>query len=277
MTGLIHNEVEKILRQWRFVIVLIVYTLLALFIGIESKGAAGMTAASTDFQWVTSGFAGFLIPLSLCVLLGDSLAGEFSSGTMKLLLIRPRSRWKIWLSKYIAALGASLVAVLYLGVCFYVSVGFSNGYGSWAAHPPALLKSGYDSFWALTWRAYALESLAVAAFVSFVLLVSTVTRSGIAALGLCAAAVVLGMILTNAADKIAGSSFLLFSHLQIVDHLTQTFPVPTCSLAQSILPLRLGLRLRRCQPLVLPAPRRDRIAASRIAASSPRKIGATYE
>lgn len=237
MIGLIHNEVEKILRQWRFVIVLIVYTLLAVFVGVEGKGAAGMTAASTDYLWVTSGFAGFLIPLSLCVLLGDSLAGEFSSGTMKLLLIRPRSRWKIWLSKYVAALGASLVALLYLGVCFYVSVGLSNGYGSWAAHPPALLKSGYGSFWALTWRAYALESLAVAAFVSFVLLVSTVTRRGIAALGLCAAATILGMILTNAADKIAMSGFLLFPHLQIADHLTQTFPVPACSLAQSIVVL----------------------------------------
>lgn len=237
MTGLIHNEVEKTLRQWRFVIVLIVYTLVALFIGVASKGAAGMTAASTDYLWVTGGFAGFLIPLSLCVLLGDSLAGEFSSGTMKLLLIRPRSRWKIWLSKYVAALGTSLVAVLYLGLCMYVSVGFSNGYGSWASHPPALLKSGYGSFSALTWRAYTLESLAVAAFVSFVLLVSTVTRTGIAALGICAAAVLLGMMLDNDADKIAWISFSLFSHLQIADHLTQTFPVPGCSLAQSILVL----------------------------------------
>ncbi len=246
MRGLIYNEIEKILRQTRFAAVLIVYTLLIATVGFIDRGtpaAATYTGASSAFVWVMGGFAGVLIPLSICVLVGDTLAGESSSGTIKLLLIRPVGRWKIWLSKYAAALCASLAAVLYLGVCAYVVLGLLFGFGSWAAHPPSDVKFQGATLWALTWQAYALESLAVAALVGFVLFASTVLRSGVAAVGISAAAVFVGMIVTDLAGSNAWVGLLPFPHFQIADHLIGTFPLGGCSLGRSAAALCLWTAL----------------------------------
>lgn len=236
ISGLVYNEVEKILRQWRFVIVLILYTLLAASIGFSVSKAtdAHFTAASTAAQWVMGGFAGILIPFALCVLVGDSLAGEYSSGTMKLLLVRPVRRRTIWISKYIAAVCAGLATVLYLGLCTYVCLGFALGWGSWAAHPPAEVRSDYATVWALTWRAYALEALAVTALVSFIFLISSLARSGVAAVGASLGAVLIGFMVTSSGGNSAWLALLLSPHLQVADHLSKTFPAPGCSLAESV-------------------------------------------
>ena len=241
MIGLVHNEIEKLLRQWRFVIVLILYTLLAVFIGFSVSRAtdAHFTAASASAQWVMGGFAGILIPFALCVLVGDSLAGEYSAGTMKLLLVRPVSRRTIWISKYIAAVCAGLATVLYLGLCTYVCLDFALGWGSWTAHPPLEVKSDYGSVWGLTWRAYALEGLAVTALVSFIFLISSVARSGVAAVGACLGAVLIGFMVTSSGGNSAWLALLLSPHLQIADHLIKTFPAPGCSLLQSVVALCL--------------------------------------
>jgi len=236
MTGLVYNEAEKILRQWRFVIVLALYTLLALgtAFSVNRVTDAHYTAASAASQWVMGGFGGILIPFALCVLVGDSLAGEYSAGTMKLLLVRPISRRTIWVSKYIAAVGAGGATVLYLGVCNYVCLGFTLGWGSWAARPPAEMNSDMVTVWALTWRAYALEALAVTALTSFIFLISSVARSGIAAVGAC-----LGFMVTSSGRDSAWLALLLSPHLQVADHLIRSFPAPGCSLAQSTLALCL--------------------------------------
>jgi len=241
MSGLIYNEAEKILRQWRFAIVIILYTLLALGTGSSVSRAtdAHDTAASTAAQWVMGGFAGILIPFALCVLVGDSLAGEYSAGTMKLLLVRPVCRRTIWISKYIAAVCAGLTTALYLAACNYVCLGFALGWGSWAARPPTEMNSGLLTVWALTWRAYALEALAVTALVSFIFLVSSVARSGVAAVGACSGAILVGFMVTNTSRDAAWLALLLAPHLQVADHLTKTFPAFGCSLAESIAALCL--------------------------------------
>jgi len=241
MSGLVYNEAEKILRQWRFVIVLILYTLFALSFAFSVNRVtdAHYTAASAASLWVMGGFAGILIPFALCVLVGDSLAGEYSAGTMKLLLVRPVSRRTIWISKYIAAVCAGLATVLYLGLCTYVSLGFALGWGSWAARPPAELNSGLTTVWALTWRAYALEALAVTALTSFIFLVSSLARNGIAAVGACLGAILVGFMVTNIGRDSAWLALLLSPHLQVADHLIRSFPAPGCSLAESVLALFL--------------------------------------
>lgn len=241
MSGLVYNEAEKILRQWRFAIVLILYTVLALAVGFSVSGATDphFTAASAAPQWVMGGFGGILIPFALCILVGDSLAGEYSEGTMKLLLVRPVSRRTIWVSKWVAAVGAGLATVLYLGLCTYVCVGFALGWGSWAARPPAEMNSDLTTIWALTWRAYALEALAVTALVSFIFLISSVARNGIAAVGACLGSVLIGFMVTSSGRNSGWLALLLSPHLQVADHLIKSFPAPGCTLAESVAALCL--------------------------------------
>ncbi|MEW8986140.1 MAG: ABC transporter permease subunit [Bacillus sp. (in: firmicutes)] len=68
-----------------------------------------------------NGSANLMIVITIftIIIAGDSLAGEFSSGTIKLLLIRPASRIKILVSKYISFL---MFGMLLLFILFLISV-----------------------------------------------------------------------------------------------------------------------------------------------------------
>ncbi|MFT3952870.1 MAG: ABC transporter permease [Oscillospiraceae bacterium] len=68
---------------------------------------------SLDFTSKLISFAGIL----MIVIAGNIIAGEFSRGTIKFLVINPVRRWKIFVAKYITVLGLGLIAVLmlYLG------------------------------------------------------------------------------------------------------------------------------------------------------------------
>jgi ABC-2 type transport system permease protein len=55
-----------------------------------------------------------LVIITICVLLGGgSIAGEQSSGTIKMLMIRPYKRWKILTSKILCTLIVSLVLIIF--------------------------------------------------------------------------------------------------------------------------------------------------------------------
>jgi ABC-2 type transport system permease protein len=71
-----------------------------------------------------------LVTIFTLVIAADSVAGEFSGGTIKMLLIRPASRSKILLSKYISTFAfAVLLLIVLFGSTFLISgilEGFSD-------------------------------------------------------------------------------------------------------------------------------------------------------
>ncbi len=240
MMSLLRNELEKIIYQRRFLVVLGVYAVLAAMIALLTRGDVASfrdTAASASSEWVMGGYAQFLIPFLVALMVGDIVAGEISTGTIKLLLVRPVRRGKIWVSKFLAAFLAGAATVLYLELCMYVALGLTLGFGSWSAAPSAGLKTTYATAWALTWRAFALEMLALAAFVSLFLLVSSVVSSGGGATGICTGLVVLGVIIINSGSHAVWIGLSPFPHFGIAGHLTSTFPLPRCSLRQSVVVL----------------------------------------
>lgn len=64
------------------------------------------------------------LPFLICLVGGDLLAGEATSGTYRLLLVRPPSRFKIVLSKYIAGVIYVFTMIAFLAV-------ISLGFGLW--------------------------------------------------------------------------------------------------------------------------------------------------
>ncbi|MGZ4107092.1 MAG: ABC transporter permease, partial [Tumebacillaceae bacterium] len=62
------------------------------------------------------------------IVAADSVAGEFSGGTIKLLLIRPVSRSKILLSKYLSTLTFSLLLFVTLFITAFVASGALQGF-----------------------------------------------------------------------------------------------------------------------------------------------------
>lgn len=80
----------------------------------------------------------FLNTIFTVVVASDSVAGEFSWGTIKLLLIRPWSRSKILLSKYISMIlfsllsTAILIAFAYGSSLIFSSSAEASNFGNWS-------------------------------------------------------------------------------------------------------------------------------------------------
>lgn len=85
-----------------------------------------------DSMSLTAAFTFFLCTIFSVVIASDSVAGEFSWGTIKLLLIRPWSRSKILLSKYISVILFSILSTVLLAVVSYLfsAIWFSSDAGS---------------------------------------------------------------------------------------------------------------------------------------------------
>lgn len=70
-----------------------------------------------------------LIGLFVIVVASDIVSSEFSKGTIKMLLIRPYSRWKILLSKFLATLGFAFVMWLVVIATTWLVGGLAYGFG----------------------------------------------------------------------------------------------------------------------------------------------------
>lgn len=82
------------------------------------------------------------LPLLVVVVAADMVSGETTSGTIKLLLIRPVSRTRILLGKWLAALFAT--AVLTLGTCAAMLLAGMAIVGNTGARAPQVVGIGYQ-------------------------------------------------------------------------------------------------------------------------------------
>jgi ABC-2 type transport system permease protein len=115
--ALIHNENIKIysrVRTWIMLLILAVMSaLIPVLVYFTSDRDSTVIGLWDSFQMTVS-IAFFLNTIFTVVVASDSVAGEFSWGTIKLLLIRPWSRSKILLSKYISMVLFSLLSTAVL-------------------------------------------------------------------------------------------------------------------------------------------------------------------
>jgi len=81
------------------------------------------------------------LPLLIIILAGDSVSGEFSSKTIKILLTRAIPRWKVLLSKYLALLILVSVVILETLILSILISGFM--FNSWGFSEP--VATGFKS------------------------------------------------------------------------------------------------------------------------------------
>jgi ABC-2 type transport system permease protein len=249
MIGLIYNEITKVVAQRRFAVVIIILTLLAVVSALAARSIHGLqqmepiTAAQTIGSGVTGGAAQLLFPFLFAIIIGDIFAGELTSGTMKLLLIRPVSRWKIWLSKFLGAFLVSVAVVLYCGLCSYAALGASIGFGSFSA-PEGGIYNITTSAGMITLRAYGLEMCSILSVISVFMLISTVVESGVAAVGLCASlAVVCSMavpiikFIVTISPRARWIEYAFFEHWQVAGVVNKSFPLDSWTLTGSLVTL----------------------------------------
>lgn len=115
--NLIQNENMKIYRRVRTWIMFGIIVLMVLFFAILFRlGGGGSTISAWDATGQLS-FLFYLVTIFASVVAADIVAGEFTWGTIKLLLIRPWTRTKVLASKLLAL----ILFTLLITVLFFLS------------------------------------------------------------------------------------------------------------------------------------------------------------
>ncbi|WP_177167899.1 ABC transporter permease [Marininema mesophilum] len=138
-----------------------------------------------EFMAQTDAFTS-LIGLFTTIVGAISVAGEFTWGTIKLLLIRSASRSKILFSKFVATIGFAIgmiillfIVSLLVGLVLFGSDGFSSAYLTYVDGKVIEKSMGLHIF-----SLYGLSSVDMLTTVIFAFMISAVFRSSSLAIGL---------------------------------------------------------------------------------------------
>lgn len=169
-----------------------------------------------------------LVTIFTVIVAADIVAGEFSTGTIKLLLIRPANRAKVLLSKYIATLLFSLLLILILFAVSYLTNGFLFGFGG-TANPYLVL--GADglvherSMPLHILSVYGLECVSLLMVVTMAFMISTVFRSGALAIALSLIVLLMSNVLVAALHRYSWMRYYLFANTNLSQYLEGGVPL----------------------------------------------------
>lgn len=168
----------------------------------------------TSFTW-TESITFMLNVIFTVVIAADIVAGEFTWGTIKLLLIRPWSRGKILMSKFLAMILFSLLGTLIVAVIGMLSSALLfSGQSEFSMSPG---EAGMETSTLLLLTDYI--ELFVIALIAF--MISTVFRSSSLAIGLSMLMLFtkdLFSLLFNP-DKYEWAKYILFLHIDLSDYI----------------------------------------------------------
>ncbi|WP_058301412.1 ABC transporter permease [Gorillibacterium timonense] len=178
-----------------------------------------------------------LVSIFTVIIAADIVAGEFSTGTIKLLLIRPAVRAKVLLSKYLATLLFSLLLLALLFGSAFLTNGFLLGFG--AVDTPYLYLGGDGlvherSMILHVFSAYGLECVSLLMIVTMAFMISTVFRSSSLAIALSLLVLLLSSVLVLALNKYDWMRYYLFANTDLTQYLNGTPPFEGMTLGFSI-------------------------------------------
>lgn len=171
-----------------------------------------------------NGSASLMIVITVftIIIAGDSLAGEFSSGTIKLLLIRPASRMKILVSKYISFLLFGMLLLLILFVLSIIVNGILYGFGYMDLPLIRMTEAGQiveKNMFANLWKTYMFNGISTVMYVTMAFMISSAFRSSTMAIGFSIGALFAGNIVLQALQRFEWSKYLLFANIDLTQYL----------------------------------------------------------
>jgi ABC-2 type transport system permease protein len=211
------NELLKTYLKWRtyigFIAIGVVVPLVQIALKLEGGGMVRAMTRSLqqDFILVGNIFNGYFVtqfimnslwvhvPFLISLVAGDQLAGEATGGTFRLMLIRPVSRSKILLTKYIVTLFYTFTLVFFLAV---LSLGLGVAlFGSGDLLYPApgrmlVVIPEADALWRLV-LAFALATWSMWCVASLAFLFSSMVENAIGPIIGTMAVVIICLIISN--------------------------------------------------------------------------------
>jgi ABC-2 type transport system permease protein len=164
-----------------------------------------------------------LITLFTVIVAGDSLAGEFTTGTIKLLLIRPASRIKILISKYLSMITFGIVLLVILFIVSILVNGLLYKFGFVDLPLLSVNAEGQiieKNMVANLWKTYLLNGVSTIIFVTMAFMISSAFRSSTMAIGFSIFALFAGTILMELLQSYEWSKFMLFANIDLSQHLS---------------------------------------------------------
>lgn len=166
-----------------------------------------------------------LITIFTVVKASETVAGEFTWGTIKLLLIRPWSRSSILLSKYIATL---LFALFFTVVGFLATFLSTVAFFGYSGSASDMMGVSVTDPWSYMLQYYGLQFVSTMVIVTFGFMMSSAFRSSGLAIGLSIFLLLSGNLLSqllSLTDK-AWVKFVMFQNLNLTAYLAGDDPFP---------------------------------------------------
>ena len=192
------------------------------------------TGAPTFIRGFVENSAQLFLPLLVMIVAVDLVSSERSMGTIKLLLTRPVSRFKILLSKYIALLLSVSIIIFLFGLLSYLISAIMFGNQGWSA--PVLtgftVQGGELSTAGVRlvaqWQ-FILQQLGLAWFISLVVgtlsfMLSILLRSSAAGMGTMLACLIAGAILSSMVASWDSAKYLFMVNLGLMDYMSGSAP-----------------------------------------------------
>ncbi|ACT02599.1 ABC transporter permease [Paenibacillus sp. JDR-2] len=164
---------------------------------------------------------GILITLFTIIIAGDIVASEFATGTIKLLLIRPASRIRILVSKYISILLFSMVLLLTLFILSVVLNGILHGFHDMDL-PLVSITDGHiaeKNMFLHLWETYMLNGVSTIMYVTIAFMISSAFRSSAMSIGFSIGILFAGNILLQLLQRYEWSKYLLFANTDLTQYL----------------------------------------------------------
>jgi ABC-2 type transport system permease protein len=220
---LVRNENMKIYRRVGTWIMFGIILAIVIAVSILSKAFSDTVNMWNVMNNIES-FSYLLITIFTVVVSAESVAGEFSSGTIKLLLIRPWSRSKILLSKYVALLIFALLMSVVMLLSSFVLNMILFGYGDAQTAKEALGVLNSSGPFSYMLQVYCLDYIGLIMIVTLSFMLSTLFRSGGLAIGLSMFIYFFGLIASGLLAMLDYKwvEYLLFLHLNLKEYLSST-------------------------------------------------------
>jgi ABC-2 type transport system permease protein len=190
--------------------------------------------APTFMRGFIENAAELFLPLMIMIVAVDLVSSERSMGTIKLLLTRPVSRFRVLLGKYITLVLAVSLVMLIFGILAYIISALMFGGSGWTA--PVLtgfsVKGGeldISGVRLVTQWQYLFQLFGLAWFISLVVgtlsfMLSILMRSSAAGMGTMLACLIAGAILSNMVSSWESAKYLFMVNLGLMDYVSGSAP-----------------------------------------------------
>lgn len=181
-----------------------------------------------------------LVVIITVVIAADSVAGEFSGGTIKMLLIRPASRSKILLAKYISIfVFAMLLLVVLFGSSFLIS-GMLEGFSDVGAPYIYAASDGIVhevNMVGHVLSTYGYECIQLIMIVTMAFMISTVFRSSSIAIAFSIGMLFIGFAIGAFLTPYSWAKYYLFANIDLTQYLNGSPQIEGMTLQFSIVVL----------------------------------------